>query len=109
MKVIPIGFPIILATLATTLVPGCSNLLKSPSGEQLFALHCASCHPDGANTIHPSKTLKSADLKANMITTPQDIVQKMRTPGPGMPRFTVAMIPERDALQIARYVLTTFR
>jgi cytochrome c6 len=109
MKLISIGFLIILATLVTSLVAGCSNPLESPSGKQLYSLHCASCHPGGANTIHPSKTLKSADLKANMITTPQDIVQMMRNPGPGMPRFTDAMIPEREALQIARYVLTTFR
>ena len=44
-----------------------------------------------------------------MITTPEGIVEKMRNPGPGMPRFTAAMIPENEAIQIGKYVLETFR
>jgi hypothetical protein len=44
-----------------------------------------------------------------MITTPEDVVEKMRNPGPAMPRFTDAMIPEKEALQIGKYVMKTFR
>jgi len=99
----------VLAALVTTLFPGCSDEQGSTSGKQLFALHCAGCHPGGSNTITPTKTLKTADLQANMITTPEGIVEKMRTPGPAMPRYTDAMIPEKEALQIGRYVLKTFR
>jgi len=109
MRFLPSIFLFILAAPLTILTPGCSDMQGSTSGEQLFALHCASCHPGGSNTITPSKTLKTADLQANMITTPEDIVEKMRTPGPGMPRFTDAMIPEKEALRIGKFVLNTFR
>jgi len=105
MRFLPSIFLFVLAAPFITLTPGCS----STSAEQLFSLHCASCHPGGSNTITPSKTLKTADLQANMIKTPEDIVEKMRTPGPSMPRFTEAMIPEKEALQIGKYVLNTFR
>lgn len=79
------------------------------AGGELFSLHCASCHPGGANTVTPAKTLRATDLKASEITTPEDIVEKMRNPGPGMPKFTDAVIPEKEALQIAKYVLMSFR
>jgi cytochrome c6 len=109
MRFSPPLFLLVLVTLVTTLFPGCSDKQGSSSGEKLFSLHCASCHPGGSNTITPSKTLKTADLQAGMITTPEDIIQKIRNPGPGMPRFTEAMIPEKEARQIARYILRTFR
>ncbi|MHC1697130.1 MAG: c-type cytochrome [Geobacteraceae bacterium] len=99
----------VLTALVSTLFTGCSNRHGSTSGEQLFSVHCAGCHPGGSNTITPLKTLKTADLQANMITTPEDIVEKMRNPGPGMPRFTEAMIPKKEALRIGTYVLKTFR
>ncbi|MDD2336454.1 MAG: cytochrome C [Geobacteraceae bacterium] len=108
MKYLPALFLFVLATLITTLFPGCSDTQGSTSGKQLFSLHCAGCHPDGSNTITPSKTLKSADLQANMITTPEGIMEKMRNPGPGMPQFTEAMIPEYQAIRIGKYVLKTF-
>jgi len=94
------------AALVSTLFTGCSG---STSGEQLYSLHCAGCHPAGSNTINPAKTLKTADLRKNAITTPADIVEKLRNPGPGMPRFTEAMIPEKEALRIGKYVLNTFK
>jgi cytochrome c6 len=103
-NVLPFIF-LALTALATTVLAGCST----NSGEKLFAVHCAGCHPDGANTITPAKSLKAADLQANMITSPEDIVEKMRNPGPGMPRFTEAMIPNNEAMDIARYVAKTFR
>jgi cytochrome c6 len=109
MRFSPTVLLFVLAILVATLSPGCSDKLGSTSGEKLFSLHCASCHPGGSNTITPSKTLKTADLQAGMITTPEDIIQKIRNPGPGMPRYTEAMIPEKEALQIARYILRTFR
>ena len=109
MGFLPSLFIFVLALLVSPLFSGCSDMKDSSSGEQLFALHCASCHPGGSNTINPAKTLKAADLQANMIATPEGIVQKIRTPGPGMPRFTDAMIPEKEAKQIGEYVLKTFR
>ncbi|MGA7827625.1 MAG: c-type cytochrome [Geobacteraceae bacterium] len=95
---------LVLTALVATLFTGCS----ANSGQKLFAMHCSGCHPNGSNTIHPSKTLKAAALQANMITSPEDIVDKMRNPGPGMPRFTEVMIPNNQAMKIARYVMNTF-
>lgn len=96
-----------LTAISAAFFTGCSD--GSNSGEQLYSVHCAGCHPGGANTITPAKTLKTATLQANMITTPEDIMEKMRNPGPGMPRYTEAMIPEKEALRIGKYVLNTFK
>jgi len=90
-------------------VSGCKGSGDGALGAELFSLHCASCHPNGGNTINPSKTLRPDDLRANNIRTPGDIVEKMRNPGAGMPRFTPAVIPDRDALRIAEHVLAGFR
>jgi cytochrome c6 len=109
MRLLPTVFLFVLIALVSTLFAGCSDKQGSTSGKQLFSVHCAGCHPDGLNTINLSKTLKTADLQANSITTPEDIVEKMRNPGPSMPRFTDAMIPKKDALRIGKYVLNTFR
>jgi len=109
MRFAPKIFLFVLATLVTIFFTGCSDRQGSTSGKQLFSVHCSGCHPNGSNTIRPSKTLQSADLQANMITTPEDIMEKMRNPGPGMPRFTTAMIPEDQAIRIGKYVLKTFR
>lgn len=79
------------------------------SGEALFKQHCAACHPNGGNTFNPQKTLHAKDLTSNNINTPGDIVQKMRNPGVGMPRFDRNVILDRDAKKIARYILATFK
>jgi cytochrome c6 len=98
-----------LAVIITLTVAGCSDSLDMQAGSELFSRHCASCHPDGANTVTAAKTLRAADLKARGIITTEDIVEQMRNPGPGMPKFTEAVIPEHEALQIAGYVLKSFR
>lgn len=100
--------PLLLITL-TTIASGCTGSGDRASGAELFALHCASCHPDGGNTINPSRTLRRDVLRANNIVTPGDIVERIRKPGPGMPRFSPAVIPDRDALRIAEHVLASFR
>ncbi|MDD2319013.1 MAG: c-type cytochrome [Geobacteraceae bacterium] len=101
-------FLLLLAAIVTLPVAGCRDRMDRQSGGELFSLHCASCHPGGANTLTPTKTLRATDLQASDITTPEDIVEKMRNPGPGMPKFTDAMIPEKQALQIATYILLSF-
>lgn len=79
------------------------------SGEELFKEHCAVCHPDGSNVITPDKTLRKSALEANGIKTPDDVVAKMRNPGPGMTPFDETRIPQADARKIAEYVLETFQ
>ncbi len=79
------------------------------SGEALFNQRCTACHPNGGNTINPQKTLRNKDLEANHIKTPGDIVSKMRNPGVGMPRFERDVIPDDEAMAIARYIQSTFK
>ena len=82
---------------------------KGKSGEELFKQHCTMCHPDGGNIVNPKKTLHAKDLKASNIAKPEDIVKTMRNPGPGMTKFDANTIPDKDAMEIARYVLKTFK
>ena len=81
---------------------------KVTSGEELFKTHCAVCHPDGGNIVNPKKSLHKKDREANNIRKPEDIVKTMRHPGPGMTTFDKAIIPDKDAKQIAEYILKTF-
>ncbi len=81
---------------------------KESRGEQLFTANCKVCHPDGGNIINPKKTLHKADREANGVTKVEDIIKRMRNPGPGMTKFDEKTIPDKDARTIAEYVLKTF-
>ena len=81
---------------------------KAKSGEELFKAHCAVCHPDGRNLTNPMKTLHKKDRDANNIKKPQDIIKKMRDPGPGMTPFDKTTISDKDAKKIAEYIIKTF-
>jgi len=81
---------------------------KSASGEELFKTHCAACHPDGGNIVNPQKTLHKKDRQTNNINKPQDIINKMRNPGPGMTQFDKPTISDKDAKKIAEYIIKTF-
>jgi cytochrome c6 len=74
-----------------------------------FAEHCASCHPAGGNIINPAKTIKKAELSKAGIKTWKDIVAKMRKPGPGMTTFSKQDISDKEAKEIAEYILKTFK
>lgn len=91
-------------TPATTATAG-SGL----TGEQLFKQHCAVCHPDGGNTINPSKPVGKESLASRNITTHEHIVNAMRNPGPGMNKFDESVISDEDARKVAEYMLTTFK
>jgi cytochrome c6 len=78
-------------------------------GEALFKQNCAVCHPDGGNIINPAFTLHKKDLNEHNITKPEQIVDKMRNPGPGMTKFDETTISDKDAEKIAKYVLETFK
>jgi cytochrome c6 len=93
--------------VAVNLIASCS---ERPGGKELFATYCASCHPNGGNTVNPAKTLHHKDLQRAGVRNPGDIVHKMRVPGgPGMPAFSREMIPDDDADKIGKYVLDTFK
>jgi len=78
-------------------------------GEALFKQHCASCHADGGNIVNAQKTIGKAALKAHGITDWKGIVKIMRNPGPGMTKFDTKTVPDKDAKQIAEYILKTFK
>jgi cytochrome c6 len=78
-------------------------------GAAAFEANCAECHRGGRNIVTPAKDLRGSTLKANGIVKPQDIVAKMRKPGPGMTTFDSSELPDKEALEIAEYILSTFK
>ena len=106
-----VSLPLFLVSL---LVKGAS---AEDTGESLFKANCSACHPDGDNILNRKKTLRKEDLKANNIFTAEDIINKMRNPGPapthpqdwaGMKMFDKDKISNEDAQKIADYILKTF-
>ena len=94
------------------------GVLAEKSGEALFKENCSSCHPEGGNILNPDKTLYKKDREAHNIRTAEDIVKKMRNPGPapthpqkwaGMTMFDATKISDDEALKIADYILKTFQ
>lgn len=88
------------------------------SGKALFTEFCAPCHRDGGNILNPKKTLHKKDREANGIKTRDDIIAKMRNPGPfpthpqewaGMRMFDQQTISDENAKKIADYILKTFQ
>jgi cytochrome c6 len=82
---------------------------KAISGAAEFKEHCMVCHPEGGNLINPAKPLRKKDLDANNIRKPEDIVAKMRNPGPSMTQFDKTMVSDKEAKAIAEYILKTFK
>jgi len=108
-----VSLPLLLVSLS---VKGASAA-AGDTGESLFKKNCSSCHPDGDNILNRKKTLHKADREANNIFTAEDIIKKMRNPGPapthpqdwaGMKMFDKNKISDDDALKIANYILQTF-
>jgi len=81
---------------------------KVTVGEGLFKRYCAMCHPNGGNIINHQKTLHKDVRESFGIKTADDIIKLMRNPGPGMRTFNETDIPDKDAKEIAEYILKTF-
>jgi cytochrome c6 len=98
-----------LSVLLLVIIGRGSNVLADgKKGDALFKEHCALCHPDGGNIVNPKKTLHRKDLDASNIKSKDDIVKIMRKPGPGMTTFDPKIISDKDAKEIAEYILKTF-
>jgi cytochrome c6 len=89
----------------------------SQTGEALFKQNCSPCHPNGGNIFNKQKTLFKKDREANKINNAADIVKKMRNPGAfdfhpnrwsGMKVFDRKTLSDRDAGEIATYIIETF-
>lgn len=118
MKKMPLISMAIMSILVCAFSLSAQDKSKEHPGKALFKKNCSPCHPDGGNIINPKKTLHKKDLDANKITTAEDIVKKMRNPGPfpdhpqdwaGMKMFDQKTISDQDASEIADYILKTFR
>ncbi len=109
LAVLAFLFPLIVFAQGTS---------KETRGESLFRINCSVCHPKGGNIFNPKKTLFKKDREANNIRSAQDIVRKMRNPGivathpdewSGMKLFDEKAISDKDALEIADYIIRTFK
>lgn len=78
-------------------------------GAKLFQQHCGACHPNGGNIIKPAFTLHKKDMESHRVKTVKDVVGKMRHPGPGMTNFDTKTVSDKDAKEIAEYILKTFK
>lgn len=110
MKKIILVFAVATA-LSLIASSGCAEKAQKDgkSGEDLFKANCAPCHPDGGNIINPQFTLHKKAREGHDVKTADDIVSKMRNPGPGMTRFDKNTISDKDAKKIADYILKTFK
>jgi cytochrome c6 len=80
------------------------------TGEAGFKEHCAACHADGGNSIKQAKTLSKKDREKNGVFTEKDIINAMRKPGLWcLKTFDKKALPERDAKEIADYIIKTFK
>ncbi|MGE5173140.1 MAG: c-type cytochrome [Betaproteobacteria bacterium] len=99
---------VVVLCICCTAVYVFAEKASDTSGEKLFMANCKVCHPDGGNIVNPKKTLHKADRDANNVKTAADIVHIMRNPGPGMTKFDEKTIPDKEAHEIASYILKTF-
>jgi cytochrome c6 len=109
MKTLLTAVGIMMVATVLALSGFAAEAKKGGAGEKEFKEHCVMCHPDGGNIINAKKTLRGKDLKANNILKAEDIVKLMRNPGPGMTKFDEKTIPDKEAMEIARYILKTFK
>lgn len=98
---------VLSAFLAGAAIP--AMVFAESKGEALFKKHCEVCHPGGGNIVNPKKTLHKKEMEKNNIKTKDDIIRNMRKPGPGMTPFDEKTIPQKDAKEIAEYILRKFK
>jgi cytochrome c6 len=102
---------VILLALCISASPGFCDTKKGEKidGMKKFEEHCKICHPYGGNTINPQKPLNGKSMTANGIKNAKDIIGKIRNPGPGMTKFDVKTISNKEANAIAEYIMKTFK
>jgi cytochrome c6 len=104
MKRITVGF---LAVAVSTLIAATAFA----GGKDNFMASCVMCHPFGGNLKFwkKGKSLHKKDLEANHLSTADDLVKYMRSPGPGMTVFYQQDLPDKDAKDVADYILKTYK
>jgi len=100
---------IVLFVVTALCSMGVAGRAEEKSGEAEFKEHCAVCHPDGGNIINDKKKLHKKDLLANGVKTAADIVKITRNPGPGMTKFDEKTLSDKEAREIAEYIMNKFK
>ena len=99
-----------LFALSAFIVAGCTaRTATEQSGEANFKKHCEACHPNGGNVLRPAKNLSRTVRERNGVKTADDIVKLMRKPGADMTAFNEKALSEKDAINIAEYVVKVFK
>ena len=76
-------------------------------GEKLYAVNCASCHPNGGNLINPSLPV----INSPMLKSPDTLINFSRNPrrpdnSPGsMPAFSKQKLSDKEMKQIYEYIV----
>lgn len=96
---------LVLSAFFLAMIPMAKSVQAAATGEELFMQHCNVCHPSGGNIIKPKETLRKGEREVNTV---DEIVGKMRNPGPGMSKFDTNILPDSNAKAIAEYILKTF-
>lgn len=76
----------------------------TPSANELFDLHCAGCHPNGANIIRRGKNLKQKALKRHGYDS-ADQIATLITHGKGLMSAYGEQLSPQEITSLANYVL----
>lgn len=82
---------------------GTSTIAWAETAPQLFEVHCAGCHPNGANIIRRGKNLKQKALKRYGYTS-VDAIATLITNGKGLMSPYGDLLSEDDITNLANYV-----
>jgi cytochrome c6 len=78
--------------------------LASSNGAKIFQIHCAGCHPQGANIIRRGKTLKKEALKKYKMDSLEAITDLVTNGRNNMSAFQ-DKLTEQQIQDVANYVL----
>ncbi|MEM7063252.1 MAG: c-type cytochrome [Cyanobacteria bacterium P01_B01_bin.77] len=91
--------------MTTPAIAWADNLLStSDSAAELFEVHCAGCHPNGANIIRRGKNLKQKALKRHGYDSAAAIATLI-THGKGLMSAYGEQLSPEEINRLANYVL----
>lgn len=71
------------------------------TGEKIFQAHCSACHPNGGNTMAPSKPLIDSPKLSDLDT----FTAWIRHPDAPMPAFAAAAISDQQVEELYQYAV----